>query len=219
MGVELLDIQFRIERRFGILLSADQMLSFTTVGDIADVIASRASATRRAQCVMLPAFLETRRFVRDFVNDANRPIRPAASITSVIPRRELKAFWAAMGEWCDLPPPWLRLSTTYRLVFVALMLAVAYLAIFDGWYGIAAACFVIVAMVAVKGRLPHVPPKGFTTFWDVAKRRATMNGSIAKDINEVDLFTALQHELSGALGVETSEIQLGTRLKEDLGVG
>ena len=117
------------------------------------------------------------------------------------------------------PPPWLRLPKVLGWAYVAMTLAAAYLAVSNGWYGIVAAFFMIVAMMVAKRYLPHVPPPGFTTFWDVARRRASVGASIAKGIEEVDLFAALQNELSCALGVETSEVRRGTRLKEDLDVG
>ena len=81
MGTELLDIHLRIEKRFGIALTFDEVRAFTTVGDIADSIVTRVAAARRDKCVMLPAFMETRRFVRNFKNDPTFAIRPAALMT------------------------------------------------------------------------------------------------------------------------------------------
>ena len=217
MGTELLDIHFRIEKRFGIALPVDEVLSFTTVGDIADAIEKRVSAARRSRCVMLPALLDTRRFVRDF--QPALPIRPKTPIISVIPSKRRRAFWAAMWKWYGSPPPSLRLPTALRWVYVALGLTVAYIAIFHGWYGMVTAYFVVVAMVVARRFLPLVPPTGFTTFWDVARRRASVDASLVNDVDAHEVFAALQHELSNALGVETSELQRGTRLKEDLSIG
>lgn len=220
MGTELVDIHFRIEKRFGVALPTDdEVLSFTTVGDIADAIAARVSAANRVTCVTLPAFLETRRFVGDFTHQPTRSLRPSTLIVAVVPSRERKTFWAALRTWYGSPPPSLRLTTATRWVYLALTLTAAYWATVHGWYGMVAAWFLIVALVAATRFLPHIPPAGFTTLWDVAKRRASVGAAIVTGIDEAGLFAALQHELSCALGVEKAEIRRETRLKEDLSVG
>jgi hypothetical protein len=219
MGTELLDIHFRIEKRFGVALPVDEVLSFTTVGDIADAIAARVSAARRQKCVTLPAFLETRRFVREFKNEPTLPIRPTTLIASLIPVRQRMAFWSEMRKWYGSPPPSLRLSTVWCAAYFVLMLAAGYLAVFYGYYGMVAAWCLVAAMVAAKRRLPHVPPAKFTTVWEIALRRASVETSIASDAQQVDSFAALQQELSCALGVDASELHRETRLKEDLDVG
>ncbi|WP_428304989.1 acyl carrier protein [Lacipirellula sp.] len=219
MGLEFLDIHFRIEKRFGISLPADEMLGCVTVGDLADAIEKRVAAARQATCVMLPAFLETRNFVREFLNAPLISIRPSTLITTVIPTRQRKAFWAALREWYGSYPSSLRLHTPYRWAYFLLTIFALYLAAFNGWYGIVAAYFLVVAMVVARRFLPLVPPRGFTTFGDVARRRASVNTAIAKDIGAVDVLAALQHEMSCALGLEASKLHRDARLRDDLEIG
>jgi hypothetical protein len=219
MGLDLVDIHFRIEKRFGVVLPFEEIGAYQTVGDIADAIERRVAASRQSQCVMLPAFLETRRFVRDFLALPELTLRPSTTIASLIPQDRRKECWESMWQWFGSPPPGLRLATACQLTVLAALLIAAYLAMFYGWSGLVSAFCLTVATVWATRHLPVVPPRHFATFGDVARRRASVSAATGKLINQLDLFPALQEELSAALGVETSELHRDARLKEDLDVG
>lgn len=103
MGIDYLDLKFRIERAFELKLRQEYLQAHTP-RDLAELVCSRVQLLPAGkECWTRDAFLITRRGLRQLLG---QPLRapPSQSLTELLPESRRIALWAMLGEILNVAP-------------------------------------------------------------------------------------------------------------------
>lgn len=195
MGMDLLDLTFRLEKRFGIDLESVELFYFIDrVSRVEDLVWDHLQGIRPALPVEPRLFAE--RIVREILSlPGTRKDRWGfGSLDRMIPEEGRAENWKRLGEVLGLPLPELRSSTTgTALIFPKELQTVGSL--------------VYWTYKNHKDRLPlsreriiGTPPKG------------------AERFNREDVTRIVREAICDCLGVKASRVTSEARLIEDLGM-
>src|SRR5689334_22879282 len=97
MGLEVLEVVFATEQRFGIKLSNEELTNVLTPGDLLRLVLSHLQPRPRRVSALVTHFYAIRRAVTKNLHLEPRAIRPSTRIDAVVSRRGRRALWHVMS--------------------------------------------------------------------------------------------------------------------------
>lgn len=226
MGLDGIELVLGVEDHFGIIIRDAETERIRTVGDLVALIRSRICAAKDEKCPTRRAFLTLRRVVRETIDDETFRMQPQDAVALLAPRLR-RRLWRRLPELLGTAPRDLRrppfLRKTLTGISIALLVSAVALAAVD-WrilpLTLFLAALLIFLLLVVTGPCCTVPPAGWVTMGDVARRIA---GTIAapdksRPIDEEALLKELRPIIVQTLGVRESKVVMEARLVEDLGL-
>jgi acyl carrier protein len=225
MGLDSVELIIEVEEHFGITISDAEAQGIVTVGDMLTLIDSRVASSRQSRCHTLVAFLQVRNFMRDFLQQPNRRMRPSNRIAAIIPWPRRREFWFSLhelyGTWLPplcLPQP-LRLLNV--LISVAALAVGASTALIDPAIlplGILAAFAFIVLLQMLLSPLRIEPPTKLASLGGLSLRLVGLSAATKQIASSDDVLTDLQAIVSDALGVDRDKVVPEAQFVKDLGM-
>lgn len=109
MGIDLLDISFRVERTFGIRMSRQDFQSVFSAGTVGSLYAYLLYRLDQNEwprgCVGVPVFYQLRRALVELFGTSEGHITPCRKLDEIIPVRERRLNWRRLRAALDLPLP------------------------------------------------------------------------------------------------------------------
>jgi hypothetical protein len=239
MGIDLLDVKFRIERAFRLRIRRGEEAELFADGTVAALhgfIVRRLGQRERPRCLGVPVFDRFRAAVVDLLVIPPESVTPASRLDEVIPLDGRRSSWQRLGEALDLPLPALcRPRWLYHAVHAAALTA---------WLLAAAALvrgrpagdwtWLLLGLLLGTG-LKYAVAYLLTVRWAVCfpASCATVKGLVKtllrenygllvereKGWHEQEVWYALREVLVEALNVDPQEVRPEAHLVRDLGAG
>jgi acyl carrier protein len=225
MGLDSVELIIEIEEHFGITISDAEAQGIVTVGDMFTLINSRVLNSRQSRCHTLVAFLQVRSFMRDYLQQPNRRMRPSDRIAGFIPWHRRREFWLSLHDLFGACPPPLRLPQPLRLLDV--LISIVALAVGASTMfvdpailplGIIVALAFIILLQILLASFRIEPTVQFLTLGDISLRLVGLATAIKPPSSSDDVFKDLQEIVSDALGVDRDEVVPEAQFVQDLGM-
>jgi acyl carrier protein len=237
MGLDLMDVVFRLERTFSIKIKRDDLAEVVSDGTVASLyrlILRRLGPNERPRCLGPPVFYHFRRAAADLFGTPSDVITPSSRLADVIPTRDRRRDWHRLREAIDLQlpalrrPPWLVVLMHAGLIASGLLGLLAYfvlkpvgdptwlaLGTFGGIVLKSAAAYVLTLPWAV------CFPASCVTVKDLVKTvlRSDYGRVIQHERawHELEVWYAFQDVFAEMLNIRVHQITADARLVEDLG--
>jgi acyl carrier protein len=231
MGLELVEIVMQAEETFGVVVSDDEALEITTVGQFHQYILDLRQQQRRQKCPTARAFREVRSVLMETTSAPKQAIRPATELERLLPVRARRRVWKRLEQEASGRTPGLRLPCR-------LGPALAGLCVIGGFAGTAiilphvgivhaivlggattAATLLLVFFITRPFAVAF--PHGVVTVGDLAT--ATFppghEASLRQDMTDQEVWERLQEIVAGVIGLKVEDITPSARFVEDLGAG
>jgi len=220
----------RIEQRFGVRISHEEVERIETIGHLCDHLGKRAREVRQRPCVTAWVFYRVRRALLDELPLERRHVRPSTRLAELIPPRSRRRAWRALEEEFefDLPdlvaPPALRyglvafavVSLIVLVAFVAATSSYDYLIVLPFVWAIGLGLALLFSRPFARGF-----PSGLVTVADVVRRVAPFEG-LPRDATEAEaqgwIFEQVRNEVAVFTGVEAGTLSRRTHFIRDLKV-
>jgi acyl carrier protein len=235
MGIDLLDVQWRIERTFRIRVRRDEwekMFGSGTVGELYTFVLEKMGATRWPFCLGVPVFDRVRAALAAEFGVPAEEVTPSADLALLLPSRRRQA-WARLRRALDLSLPALqrpvlidRLATS--LIFKGMVCLYPPVAALLLWWDPAAlvSCvasgfglggFVLVMTYPLAVQLPPscATVKGFIT--TLLRQHYGLLAGREQMWHHREVWYALQTILVEALNVRPEDVTPASHLVQDLG--
>jgi acyl carrier protein len=225
MGLDGVELIIEIEEHFGITISDAESQDIVTVGDMLSLINARVDGSRQSRCRSFVAFLQVRRFVRDFLEEPNRRMRPSDRIKSIIPWNRRREFWLSLSELFSTWPTPLRLPQPLR--FLNLFTSIAALAVGASTalidpailpLGIICAVAFVIVLQMLLTPLRIEPPAQLASLGDFSLRIVGLSATTKPPVAREAVLKDLQKIVAETLGVDRDEVIPEASFVKDLGM-
>ena len=233
MGLEFIDITFRIEKSFGVTISNSDWEDIRTIGDLSNWLNERV-VEGEAPWASFPADWKTiQTLTAETAKTADEPLRNIRPRDRVIHRlsfRQRKKLWRLLPKYIPdeikrlQRPSWLKLGLIVSALGIAgTLIGGGGRQLGAGGIGLGLFASVMSALVlhyATRWLRSH-PGPGWETFGNLARRiggRPTLTSEM-RHASPEQVLKEVRRILSDALGLEIEELQNEARLIEDLGCG
>ena len=231
MGLDALDMVFRLEEEFDIELSDEAVERIITVRDVVDLCHSYVEPAFQA-CWTSTYFFALRTAAREVVGDPKLDIRPESEVAGTIPPALREPFWNSIQQLTGRTVPglqrpfWIGYSVAAAALVSAcsVFLSPQHLAI-----GLPLALLIacISLIFTARSALAHtrspkvVPPSSCATFGDLTAwlRRGVESTKLTNDRSYRGTSARVRSVLSDVTGVGADAIELDQKLVDDLGLG
>lgn len=225
MGLDGFELIIEIEEHFGITISDAEAQEIVTVGDMLSLINSRVEGSRQSRCRSFVAFLQVRSFIRDFLQEPSRRMRPSDQISSIIPWHRRRQFWLSLNELFSTWPTPLRLPQPLRLL--DLLVSITALAIGASTafvdqailpLGIISAVAFVIVLQMLLTPLRIEPPDQLTSLGDFSLRIVGLSATTKPLGTSETVLKDLQKIVAETLGVDRDEVIPEASFIKDLGM-
>lgn len=230
MGLDGVELMMDVEDHFGIAIRDAEGQQLRTVADLVALIRARATAHADDLCPTSSAFYALRRTVRDMTGEPNLRIRPRETVASTLSPRWRRVLWRqrlpellqSLLRPLQLPR-WL--CRLLQVAVVSLFLLSLTTGVIDvqivplGLFCAAVLSFGLTMACLAWGA--SVPPPGWTTWGEIARRIAGTTASVTGRnlCDESVVLEELRPLVANALGVDPERVVPNARFVEDLGMG
>src|SRR6516162_9558973 len=104
MGIDFLDLGYRVEQRFRICIpraDAERAFGSGTVGELYAYVLERLGGTRWPHCLGIPVFYRVRRALADCLGARAESVTPADELAPLLPTRGRRRAWRELGRALD----------------------------------------------------------------------------------------------------------------------
>jgi len=228
MGLELVDLSFRLKEELGITLSLDDAPELETVGDLHALVLARIAARDSQRCLALKVFRELREETRNLLGDPKLKLRPSDRVVDIVPWTSRRVFWrklrgrfASIAIW-DLNRPvlgrWLIAAAgLVGILFIFWELIVARGPDYFAPLGLLLICLLPFILTFITRPLKLIPPAHLRTFGEITL--SEMSRTIATKPPPPNPIEVVDNILMDVVGADREEIVPTARLVKDLGMG
>ncbi len=234
MGLDWLDLTFKIEHHFGITLQPSECGHVRTVGDLVAIIQTRIDAANRED-VAANAFCQVQRVVRQVTNDPALNIQPDERVADRLDVPQRRALWKELESSLkqesnlevlhldDLELP--RLLRHLLLInYLGILGFIIWLSVtYTGHYLFLGAIFLI-AVIVISYRLlspfRNTPPARWDTFGKLSLRLVSLTAATKHlELRDADeILTELRPLIVNTIGCKSELVTLDARFVETLGL-
>lgn len=246
MGLDSLDLKFRIEQTFKISFSFDEMMGLVRendlrVGDLYDYLLKKLALQDRARYDLHLNYELWREIQRTLQFITSRPVEEITlgkRLDRLFPPKTRRVAWGALQETSPHRLPDLEYPAIVRLVGWLLALAVAIFELLPAWRAWANWLWPVLGIVAVWmlletyfkllqvfAPLRTTLPRGMKTVKDLCRivlagnyMQICQQAEVPIDERCIDVWHKLQGILQDVLAVEPTQITFQSRLIRDLGM-
>jgi acyl carrier protein len=223
MGLDGVELIIEIEEHFGVTISDAESQEIVTVGDMLSLINARVEGSRQSRCHAFEAFLQVRRFIRDFLQEPKRRMRPSDQIASIIPWHRRREFWLSLNKLFRTWPTPLRLPQPLRLfdllISVSALAVGASTAFLDAAIlplGIISAVAFVILLQLILTPLKIEPPAQLASLGDFSLRLVGLSAATKPPATSDEILNALQKIVADTLGVDRDEVVPEASFVKDL---
>jgi acyl carrier protein len=246
MGLDILDVMFRVEREFDICLSEKDLEGLARdqdiqVGDLYDIILKKMhlrDVGRYSVQLNNTIWLEVRRVLFSITAVPLEAIELKTPLKELFPRTGRRAAWNALRDACPYQIPDLGYPPIVRAAAFSLAITMAFVEQFQIWqvpalkwlwpilgmFGIWMLAETYLKVLAILRPFRNSLPVRMTTVKDLCRavlaanyEQACRKAGISFDKRSVAVWQQLTAILADSLGVEADEVTFRSRLYRDLG--
>jgi hypothetical protein len=222
MGLDLLDMTFQLERRFGVKMSVDRFCRASTVNDVCQWLAEATSGVSLPSCSIAGMFFRLRKHLVEHCGCAREEVRPDARMEQLF-RTRRRQRWAALWKFDSRIPPLEAspLLSSLRGIGFACFAGGGIVAIPYFLPPVAFGAAVIFGLALCVGvywlttHLERVVPAEAKRVWDVVLICAPLPATPSQD----DLMLEVRRIIADVTGLPLEKIRPESELIRDLNMG
>ncbi len=237
MGLDIVELIFKIEDAFNIELTDDDVINFkstqqrgkesVTVGDIYQIILSKQQGKQTNVCLTKLAFFRTRIGIIEALKIDRQAIKPSTQLSGIFPQQNRRHNWQAVQDAMGLNLPSLKHPGWFVLAMLGVGLSLSAVLGFLFHASFFALILLLIGGAILGGVLvgetPSLAtklPSHISTIGDLARDVLDNNfGKLSQEKgewNELEVWNTLCRLIAMTTAINPREIVPGARLVEDL---